>query len=76
MKIGFDAKRVFFNNTGLGNYSRDSVRVLSKYFPKNKYVLYTTKKNINTKTSFINSRDNIIIQQPQSLLSKNFTKYW
>ena len=35
MKIGFDAKRVFFNNTGLGNYSRDSVRVLSKYFPKN-----------------------------------------
>ncbi|MAU37272.1 MAG: glycosyl transferase family 1 [Flavobacteriales bacterium] len=76
MKIGFDAKRVFFNNTGLGNYSRDSVRVLSQYFPKNKYVLYTTKKNINTKTSFINSRDNIVVQQPQSLFSKNFTKYW
>tara|TARA_B100000768_G_C11145491_1_gene317977 strand:+ start:282 stop:458 length:177 start_codon:yes stop_codon:yes gene_type:complete len=34
MKIGFDAKRAFLNNTGLGNYSRDAIRVLSRSFPK------------------------------------------
>lgn len=29
MKIGFDAKRLFFNSTGLGNYSRQWVEALS-----------------------------------------------
>ena len=29
MRIGFDAKRAFLNNTGLGNYSRDAIRILS-----------------------------------------------
>jgi hypothetical protein len=37
MKIGFDAKRVFLNITGLGNYSRDAIRVLSHFFPENKF---------------------------------------
>ncbi len=41
MKIGFDAKRAFFNNSGLGNYSRNTIRLLSKFHPDNKYVLYT-----------------------------------
>lgn len=31
MKIGYDAKRLFHNSSGLGNYSRDLVRVLSSY---------------------------------------------
>ena len=30
MKIGFDAKRYFLNKTGLGNYSRDLIRMLEK----------------------------------------------
>lgn len=41
MKIGFDAKRAFFNNTGLGNYSRTLIRSLVKYYPDNAYVLYS-----------------------------------
>ncbi len=43
MKIGFDAKRLFFNRTGLGNYSRTLVRNLIKYHPENLYFLYTPK---------------------------------
>ena len=43
MKIGFDAKRAFHNTTGLGNYSRDLIRILSEYFPENEYYLYNTK---------------------------------
>lgn len=40
MIIGFDAKRAFHNRRGLGNYSRDLVRQLSNYFPKNRYILF------------------------------------
>ncbi|SHF73128.1 glycosyltransferase family 4 protein [Chryseobacterium vrystaatense] len=39
MKIAFDAKRFFHNTSGLGNYSRDLVRILSKYYPENEYLL-------------------------------------
>ena len=43
MKIGFDAKRAFHNNTGLGNYSRFVMDGLLKYFPKNEYFAYSPK---------------------------------
>ena len=39
MKIAYDAKRFFNNSSGLGNYSRDLVRILATYFPENKYIL-------------------------------------
>lgn len=39
MKIAYDAKRFFHNTSGLGNYSRDLVRILAKYFPDNEYIL-------------------------------------
>lgn len=44
MKIGFDAKRLFFNGSGLGNYSRSTVGLLMKYAPENKYALFTPKE--------------------------------
>lgn len=40
MIIGFDAKRLFQNYTGLGNYSRFLVRALGKNFPEHEYVLF------------------------------------
>jgi glycosyltransferase involved in cell wall biosynthesis len=43
MKIGFDAKRAFHNNTGLGNYSRFVMEGLLKYFPQNEYFAYSPK---------------------------------
>ena len=39
MKIAYDAKRFFNNSSGLGNYSRDLVRILATYFPENEYLL-------------------------------------
>lgn len=41
MRIGFDAKRAAQNRTGLGNYSRFVVRILSQAEPANDYHLYT-----------------------------------
>ncbi|WP_312322925.1 glycosyltransferase family 1 protein [Soonwooa sp.] len=45
MKIAYDAKRFFNNTSGLGNYSRDLVRMLSEFFPENKYVLLAKREN-------------------------------
>ena len=61
MKIGFDAKRAFHNNTGLGNYSRFIIEALLKYAPKNEYIAYTPKlskidlglKSITPKNKFL-----------------------
>lgn len=41
IKIGFDAKRLFHNDTGLGNYSRTLVAAIAKYYPKYEIHLFT-----------------------------------
>ncbi len=46
MKIGFDAKRAFLNTSGLGNYSRNTLNALQKYFPENNYTLFTPEQKI------------------------------
>lgn len=43
MTIGFDAKRAFFNHSGLGNYSRFVISAMHENFPEHKYNLYTPK---------------------------------
>lgn len=40
MKIGFDAKRAAQNRTGLGNYSRFVIDIMSRYAAQNQYQLY------------------------------------
>lgn len=56
MRIGFDAKRLFNNFTGLGNYSRTLVSNLHQYFPEDEYYLYTPKiKQDITTIPFLNN---------------------
>jgi len=43
IKIGFDAKRAFYNQRGLGNYSRDVIRILSEHASDNDYLLFTPR---------------------------------
>lgn len=45
MKIAYDAKRFFRNTSGLGNYSRDLIRILADYYPENEYHLLFKDKN-------------------------------
>jgi len=54
MKIGFDAKRLYRNFTGLGNYSRTLLENLAEFFPQNDYFLYasTSKETPRTKSFF------------------------
>lgn len=51
MKIGFDAKRLFCNFTGLGNYSRSLVANLANFHPKHAYHLYSPSVTKQTKTA-------------------------
>lgn len=48
MKIGFDAKRYYHNNTGLGNYSRTIVSGLKNVFPEDEHILYDEKSFTRT----------------------------
>ncbi len=50
MHIAFDAKRIFQNNTGLGNYSREAVSGLQQYFPEHEYLLFAPKRVQNSVT--------------------------
>jgi glycosyltransferase involved in cell wall biosynthesis len=43
MNIGIDSKRIFFNHSGLGNYSRRFYRALALNLPEDSFLLYTPK---------------------------------
>ena len=57
MNIGFDAKRAFCNSRGLGNYSRNTIRIMTQAFPSYSFSLFTPKikeeLNVNFPTSNI-----------------------
>ncbi|WP_353145861.1 glycosyltransferase family 1 protein [Chryseobacterium sp.] len=71
MKIAFDAKRFFHNTSGLGNYSRDLVRILSEYEPQNEYLLLN--KNKSERGKDILSRPNVhFIETSKGNFSRQF----
>ncbi len=69
MRIGFDAKRAFFNRSGLGNYSRDTISIMSGYFSMNEHILYTPKPR---KSKLFIDRNNIIVSGPRNFGIDNF----
>ena len=76
MRIGFDGKRAFLNETGLGNYSRDTIRLLAKYYHNNKYLVYTPKNTFNDRSEYIRKSENIIIKTPKSIIDKVMKSIW
>lgn len=74
MIIGFEAKRFFHNATGLGNYSRDLVGILRKFYPDNLYYLYNPKKVANAR--FLPDGKIIIEKKPERFLHKMFPTLW
>lgn len=74
MKIAFDAKRYFHNQRGLGNYSRDTVRVLSTYYPDNDYLLFNPQEKGSLKVK-INKKNTHIIT-PKRWIDRHIPAYW
>ncbi|MGM0650343.1 MAG: glycosyltransferase family 1 protein, partial [Bacteroidota bacterium] len=73
MRIGFDAKRAFYNKSGLGNYSRDTILSLYQYYPEHDYYLYTPNKR--NPISFMPSAKNLHVIKPGGL-NKLSQSYW
>lgn len=69
MRIGFDAKRLYNNFTGLGNYSRFVVSALCESFPENEYVLFSPRIKSNPDTNIFLSSENIETIVPPSWMT-------
>lgn len=72
MKIGFDAKRAFHNSSGLGNYSRDLIRMVSQYYPDLQYLLYNPKPGKIPFRLDTNSREIL----PNSVFWRFLSSFW
>ncbi len=73
MNIGFDAKRVYQNTTGLGHYSRTLVTSLAKYFSENDYYLFAPKI---TNTFNANKSKNIHAIVPTTFAATTLKAVW
>ncbi len=73
MRIGFDAKRAFLNSSGLGNYSRDTIRILSRFYPGNNYLLYSPYVSGRFSREHFPNADVIT---PRTLIHKLLPHYW
>lgn len=75
MNIGFDAKRAFCNSRGLGNYSRDTIRLLSEQYPANRYSLFTPRINESIRWNY--NTECASTELPQGIFSKKlFSSLW
>lgn len=77
MRIGYDAKRLFNNFTGLGNYSRFIVGGIKEFFPEEQLVLFTPTIKDNTETKFFRRAEAFTTFMPSSFLSTlKLGSYW
>ena len=72
MNIGFDAKRAFLNRSGLGTYSRSTMRLLSDFYPDNTYFLFSEKEN----RELYQPSSNQFVIEPSQIISSTFPSLW
>lgn len=73
MKIAFDAKRAFQNNTGLGHYSRTLISSLATTFPEHQYYLCAPK--VTNKFLFA-AYTNMQLITPKTMVTKQLRSLW
>ena len=73
VSIGFDAKRAFYNSSGLGNYSRNLLGALAKNYPENTYHLFTPKSKSRNK---IENEGQFVIIEPQLTIFRMISPLW
>ncbi len=61
MLVGLDGKRAVENNTGLGNYSRYAVNIMSVAFPGTRFRLYAPRERDNDRLRPLLDRENVEI---------------
>ena len=63
--VGCDAKRAVMNNTGLGNYSRYVVNIMSAAYPSTRFRLYSPAERDNDRLQPLLERDNVELAVPR-----------
>jgi glycosyltransferase involved in cell wall biosynthesis len=63
--LAFDAKRLFNNRTGLGNYSRTLVKNLQSLYPEHQYHLFTPNAPKNQETEYFFDESKFVIHTPK-----------
>ena len=76
MIVGLDGKRAVLNNTGLGNYSRYYLNIMSLAFPSTRFRLYTPVLRTNERLEPLLARENIEVFAPSLKPSCGITKAW
>lgn len=76
MRIGFDGKRAVQNNTGLGNYSRYIIDILSQYYETNEYIIYAPTQRENKALSKILEKRNIQTVYPATSFWRKCRSLW
>jgi glycosyltransferase involved in cell wall biosynthesis len=75
MKIGFDAKRLYNNFTGLGNYARSLLLNLLDNYPENQYFLYTPKMKTSPETQSFLQHPDLQTHLPKALIKSYWRTY-
>ncbi len=77
MRIGYDAKRLFNNFTGLGNYSRFIVKAIRQAHPDDGIVLFSPKIKTHPETKeFFNTAAYTTVQPPTWITRLKLGSYW
>ena len=76
MNIGFDAKRAFLNQSGLGNYSRTLIYSLLEYYPETHLSLFTTSKKNDSFYNSVSKQKNVSIIEPKKFLDRKVNFKW
>lgn len=77
MRIGYDAKRLFNNFTGLGNYSRFVMKALLEHYPDQHYTLYSPKVKDHPETHEFRTNPKLLVRTPPRWVKgSGFGSFW
>lgn len=76
MHVGMDGKRAVLNNTGLGNYSRYCVNIMSMAFPSTRFSLYSPKNADNERLEPLLERPNVDLVVPDLHPDLGIVRSW
>lgn len=76
MIIGMDGKRAVQNNTGLGNYSRYALNMMSLAFPSTQFRLYAPKNKPNERLEPLLERPNVSLSVAETSFGGLGRVFW
>ena len=66
MRVGLDAKRIFHNHSGLGNYGRCTLQIVAKDQKDTDFFLYSPKVKIHEEVAFVETLKNVFTKTPSA----------